>query len=273
MKRSQIVLTLVGLILVVVLFQLPKVVVDNTEDQIETEPAEQHMEEKSQENLPPITDLQDIERIKSWRAEFQASQIPEKSSIFADSLISLFVRLNRLDSAIKYADWLVDADPSIKNRVKAGDLYYEAFGRAITEKEADYLSRKSRDYLEPVLKENPDLKEVKIKLAMIQISTSSPMQGIMMMREILEEDPGNEQVLFNLGTLSMQTGQYDRAIGRFGELIKYHPDNVKARVFLGISYLEAGKEEEARQEFLRAKDITKDSSIIATVEGYLQEIK
>ena len=69
-----------------------------------------------------------------------------------------------------------------------------------------------------VLAINPDNLDAKTDLGICYAEgTTTPMQGIMLLREVVEKNPGaNAQ--FNLGILSVRSGQYDKALERFSKV-------------------------------------------------------
>jgi cytochrome c-type biogenesis protein CcmH/NrfG len=104
------------------------------------------------------------------------------------------------------------------------------------------------------------------------VSSSNPMQGITMLREILEQDPTNESALFNMGVLSMQSGQYKMAVQRFEELVANHPRNIEGQFFLGVSYYESKQQNKAKTQLQLVRDMTDDPQILAGVENYLDRL-
>jgi cytochrome c-type biogenesis protein CcmH/NrfG len=110
-------------------------------------------------------------------------------------------------------------------------------------------------------------------MAMTYVATSSPMQGIILLREVLESDPVNEQAMFNLGILSIQSRQYDKAIERLEKLVSIYPENLQAQFYLGVSYFESGEKQKAKKLFELVKVKDNDPALQATVNSYLEEIK
>jgi len=123
-----------------------------------------------------------------------------------------------------------------------------------------------------VLKEKPNELNVKSNMAMTYVTTSTPMQGIILLREVIAQDPDNESALMNLGLLAMQSRQYEKATERFKQIISKHPANSEARLYLGISFVESGKNEEAIKEFNFLKLNEKDPVILQSVNQYLQKL-
>lgn len=272
MSRQQIVLTIFGIALVVLLFTLPKVVVDNeaemAEAEITTGSRENATSDVSAAHSVELTDS-DREKIQSFKQQLKN---PNKTAIFADSLASLYLMYQELDSVAKYADMLASQFNTLEAREKAGNYYYEAFGFAADQGAAQRYGMKVRELLGEVLQSDPGNLRAKARIAMTHVSSSNPMRGIVMLREILEADPDNEEALYNMGILSMQSGQYDKAVERFEHLLEVNPGHVQAMFYAGVSYKELGKKEQARSLLERAKAAGNDPAVTAAVDAYLNEL-
>src|SRR5690606_17086210 len=233
MKKSQIIFLILGIILIGALFSLPTVVVDNSEDDVV-------MDESGSVISPPSfsetheTELPASirERVDNLKAELEKEEDREKYTILADSIANMYHSSGKLDSAAYFYALLADRFSDIAHIEKAGNTYYEAYGFAMTPEKTTYLASKTREYLGEVLEKDPSRLDVKTKIAMTHVSSSNPMQGITLLREILEEDPTNESALFNMGVLSMQSGQYKMAAERFEALVANHPGNIEGQFYL-----------------------------------------
>ncbi|UII22110.1 tetratricopeptide repeat protein [Fulvivirga ligni] len=280
MLKTRIILIAVAAILVAIIFTLPKVVVDNDEESVTTETSSNtpHSSESDHNDAPMAAHGQEVpatvqKKIDNLKIEYINGSNKEKNTIFADSLAQLYLSINKYDSAAKFIEIIAENIPSEENWERAGNAYYDAFGFAMEAEKRANLGGKAREYFTKVLEKSPDNLDVKNKLAMTYLSTSNPMQGIMMLREILEQDPSNEKAMFNLGVLSMQSGQYDKAVERFSKLVDVYPNNMQAQFFLGVSYLETGNKSKAKEQFELVKKLDKDPEVQATVDSYLEDIK
>ena len=276
MWRNRIILIISATVLTVALFLLPKVVVDNEQEDINTTSGNEHSDEES--NVPEFdhgnkSDSATSLLISEARDLFRNSENIEKSLTFADSLALLYEKSGKYDSAAYFYGWIADKSPNVEREIRAGIAYYEAFGYAVDDGKAKFLGEKTRLYLGKVLEDHPEMVHLKTKIGMTYISTNNPMQGIMMLREVVASDPTNEEALFNLGLLSRQSGQNDKAIERFATLLEAHPENIQARFLLGLTYMDIGKNKEAIEQFEIVKKKGNDPAITATVDGYLEEIK
>jgi outer membrane protein len=275
MLKTRIFLLLFSVALVVVLFALPKVVVDNDENDVSSEASTSAGENTS----PPLSDAHQSEMnaddailIVELRQTLELAENKEKSIIFADSLAGLYERNNLFDSAAIYREKVAMWEPGIEKWREAGEAYYEAFTYAMEAEKRKVMGLKAQEYFKKVLETEPSDLESKNRLAMTLLSTSNPMEGIMMLREIVEEDPENEQALFNLGALSMQSNQYDKAVERFEQVTALYPENIQAQFFLGVSYAETGKKKKAREQFQLVKSMDADPEVHAAADSYLEDL-
>ena len=107
---------------------------------------------------------------------------------------------------------------------------------------------------------------------MTYVSSSNPMQGIMMLREILEQDPDNQRTLMSMGRMSIQTSQFENAVERFETYVRYYPQDVEGNFFLGVCYYEIGQLVKAKAQFDKVKELGADEQIITAADEYLERI-
>jgi outer membrane protein len=277
MSKRTILVAFISVALTVGIYNLPKAVVSsNQQDSAQAQYNDQETEASSEAfsfNHQQGLSAREQNLINNLRESFYNSDDKEKSAIFADSLAGLFQKYFMYDSAAKYLEKMVVKNPGQEAWVKAGDNYYEALGYSMDENKSSALAQKVRTYYEKALEQNPQLFEVKAKLAMTYISTANPMQGVTMLREVLEQDPGNEMAHFNMGLLSMQSNQLSKAVERFENLLKINENHLKGRFYLALAYYQMGDKQNAKKHFNIVKQKDTDPAVLATVEEYLSEIK
>ncbi|GGF15831.1 hypothetical protein GCM10011383_28930 [Hymenobacter cavernae] len=191
----------------------------------------------------------------------------------ATDLAVKYKAVEKFDSAGYYYEQVAQARPGEQAWKRAADEYFEAFSFAATEERAKLLSTKARELYDRVLKNNPDNLDAKTNLGMAYMASDNPVQGVTLLREVLATDPRNEKALYNLGVLSIQSNQYDRAVDRFQELVKVNPENVNGQFYLGVALAQTGAKEEAKAAFLKAKSLSTDPSLAASVDEQLQKLQ
>jgi len=275
MLRTRIILVAAAAVLVIIIFNLPKVVVENETDGLSAENQSTSVADSlfTEEEHTPELQVNQKAKAQTLKQKLELAENSEKSVIFADSLAKLYLGIDKYDSAAKFIEIIAANNPTVNNFKLAGNTYYEAYGFAMAPEKQALMGEKAREYFNKVLELAPDDLDAKNKLAMTYLSTSNPMQGITMLREILEKNPKNESAIFNLGVLSMQSGQYDKAVIRFQNLVEINPEHIQGQFFLGVSLIESGKKEEAKQQFMLVKELDEDPAIQATVDSYLEDIE
>jgi len=278
MNKAQISISIFAIAFAVIMFNLPKVVVDNDAALAEA-PVPSTSPNDSVESVLDIHGKKLSEEEKTLVNLLRDKIYNKENSVtFADSLASTFFELGKLDSAVKYMELAAAESQSVNYYQKAGDYAYEAYQYAVEESKRNKLGQKVRSYYQRVLDEENNLSRelrlsLKTSMAMTYLSTNSPMNGIAMLREVIEVDSTNEKALFNLGALSLQTRQYDLAIKRFNKVINLYPENTEAQLLLAISYYEAGEKGKAKEQFEYLRNMTDDPTIIEVVVDYLRKLK
>lgn len=269
MKKKLVLVSILAIALVGTLYSLPKIVVTTkdqgavseqntgqTSDEGKAEQTEAPVDSHSNETLTPEQE----KALNPLRSAYQQASAVDKAET-AIKLSDTFGRYQKFDSAAFYADQAARLSPQVENYLRAGDRYYEAYGFATNEEKAKMLGEKTRTYYQKALDQNSELLAAKANMAMTYVSTPSPMQGIMLLREVLDADPTNELALFNLGILSMRSNQYTKAVDRFKQILQNHPENTKAQFYLGVCLVELGKTEEATKVLADVKKKEKDPVI------------
>jgi tetratricopeptide (TPR) repeat protein len=279
MLKQRVILVVLGIVLIIVIYFLPKVVIDNdASTELRTTEKASVSSQEMNSSVEGVNDLHSFEltqedelRINSFRNDFSGNTLTYRLNI-ADSIARIYLAYNKFDSAAKYLEFIAVNDPSPEHNLEAADAYYESFSFAMDRERADSLGEKARYYYGLILEEQPERLDLRTKIAMTYISSANPMQGIMMLRQIIAEDPENEMALYNLGTLSIQSGQYDKSRDYFEKVVDVSPENLQARFYLALSYFELNEKENARKQFELVKSMEEDPAVIATVEGYLKKL-
>ena len=270
MLKARLILILTSILIILGIFQLPKFVVKNDETTLAKEPSTGADRGDSAHGV--VSEAQGF-NIRRLLVAYKTTSQKEKSAIFADSLASAYAEINKFDSAAHFAEEAAVQFKSLESLIKAGDQYYKAYTFAVQEEKQKYLAGKTREFYGRVLELSPKNDNVKTRLAMTYVNTENPMKGVQMLREVLAADPQNEEALFNLGMLSIQSGQYERAVERLEVLTKLNPGHIQANLLLGIAWMNMGNKDKARKQFEKVKEMDNSSSVQATVDSYLKDLK
>jgi predicted Zn-dependent protease len=236
-------LSIGALALVVVLFQLPKVVVENDQLQVVLENKESH---ELQIPLDVQSRMSDLRRMMSEEENL------DKKTNFAHSLARYYLDYGVLDSAgAEIESWSNSPSKLVM------DIYFKAFERSQNQSDVEIYSAKAKSIIEKLMDKDPSNLLLKNKLAMTLVISENPMAGIALLREILAEDENNRQAILNLGLLAIQSGQFARAKERFEKLVSLNPTDQEARLYLAVSMIEINEQSQARlllEEILSSKD-------------------
>lgn len=298
MFKKQLIGISIAVLLVVLLFSLPKVVVES-QDREETSATTQeaaiaagdpaagvpataeHDEHDGHDHsdhdheagvhmgeLAPA-DRQIAERLQE---KIKKSENKEKSAIFADSLAALYAHAFRYDSAAYYAEQALTFNKTLPRIFQAGSYSSEAFKFAVEPQKQQLFSKKAEKYLLQVLEQEPQRLEAKAKLAMVYVASENPMRGIRLLQEVLDKEPDNTEALFNMGILSVQSTQFGKAAERFERLTSIDPAHVQGQFYLAYSYLQLGRKAEAKTRFLKVKELDQNPEVLAAVDEYLKNL-
>lgn len=261
MSKHQIILLISGVVAVILLYQLPRVVVEN--DQVtDVMPHEMNVSDA------------DNEAIMSLRNQLKEISDNKKSINFADSLARVYLKYQMIDSAQAYADKILALDTGVFAKYLAGMIFYQSFQNSTDQNAAVIIAQKAKDIFEELLSRDSENMALKNKVAMTLMVSESPMKGVMMLREILENEPENREAIFNLGMLAIRSGQYDKAEARFQNLIEINSADAEAYFYLGVSYAESDQKEkgiEAFQKYIEFEDASPALRMTAT--NYIKELE
>ncbi len=277
MKKHFIILIVIAVALTGFLYSRPKVVVKdeakaNRDKVSETKPAakdDDHDDHQENSQAPKLSADQE-KQINGLKQKLTSAS--DKKSLY-QQIAQVFITANRYDSAAIYVEKIAIAEPSTENLMQAGDTYYQAFTLALRQENVVFFTEKTRAYYQKVLDKNPRQLQAKTNLAMTYVQSDSPMQAIMMLREVIVEEPNFEPALMNLGVLSMQSNQYAKAADRFKQVMRINPNNLNATLGLGYSLIELGEKKQAKIIFEDLKKKVKDPTLVEEVNKALESLK
>lgn len=230
----------------VVLYQLPRVVVENDQLQEVAESVKNHSFE-----IPGDVRA----RMDQLRSLMEEEENVDKKINFAHSLASYYLDYGILDSAVSISRSIESWSPEVSDR--AMEIYFKAFERSQNQEDVRSFAEEAKRMLEKLLDKDPTNLVLKNKLAMTLVVSENPMAGITMLREILEVDENDRQAILNLGLLAIQSGQFDRAQERFEKLVSLDPADFEAKLYLAVSLMEINEQSQARlllEEILSSGD-------------------
>jgi len=275
MSRQQLIVLVVAISAVLLLFSLPKVLLNKEEKELmnstELEKAEQpivdHVESKHAK-----LEAKQQHTAQSIKAKLAVVTKQSDKIVLLDSLSSLYNAVSMYDSSAILHEKFLGSDVGTASLIALGDACYKAYYFAADDAQASSWGKKTQQFYQKALDQHPELLDVKARLAMTYTRGTNPMQAIATLREVLDKDPENEQALLNMGLLSIQSGQYGKAVERFTKLIGVNPQNWLGVFYLGIAYAESGKKTDARACFEKVKKNEKQPQLIQAADEYLKQL-
>lgn len=204
-------------------------------------------------------------------AEYKAASATSRAAV-ATKLAAGYTTAQRFDSAGYYLATVAQRKPSEQAWQAAADSYFQAYTFASSTERKKMLGTEARELYDKVLAANPKNLDAKANLGMTYMSSDNPVKGITIMREVLEQDPRNEKTLYYLGEMAIQSNQLDKAVERFAQLVKVNPNNVEGQFYLGVTLARTNRAAEAKAAFQKAKSLSKDPALAASVDEELAKL-
>lgn len=275
MKFSPLILVIIAFFSVVLLYQLPKSIVDNKDKSVENK--KQATQETSKDSHSQMSNWSEKTQKEYEKIVRKYNKANEKEQIsWTDSLIVFFKTNMKFDSAAYYQEKIALKNDNIQNWQKTGDSFYEAFKYAVSidEKKAITLAEKTQKYYEKIIAQNPNDLDTKANLAMTYIFDKNPMKPVLTLKDNLDKNENHELTLLHLGMLAIRSGQLDKAVIRFEKIIQLNPKNFEAKIYLADVWIKQNKKQDAKkilEEIAGLKD-EKFQNWKQAAEEYLKQL-
>lgn len=268
----QLALLLSGFLIVGVLFQQPKFIVDQSKLEAAEE---QNAETQSTESHKPQLDKDISIVIAELMTQFSNVDNYEKKCIFADSIAETYRKSFVFDSSAKYFEVAAALNPTPKQLEKAALGSFEAFQNSSNPAMRKELGRKADGFLEKILALDPERIDLKIKHAVVKVNIEPmPMAGITMLKEIIDQYPSNIEARLQLGEYQMKVNFLDKAIHQFSSVLSIDSTDLKANVYITQCYIGLSKTEKAKKQVKKLKEQNfTDPYIISVIEKLEAELK
>lgn len=280
MNRSQLILTVSGLLLVIVLFFFGNTIPPKKDPppMMATATAKPTLQfkdllMKAKQRLTPEQSDRVIRMENSVTRgdvkEQQISAYKQLASFWKDSihLFEPYAFYNgeaaKLESSEKTLTFvaqqflerlLVEGDPAMQN----------------------WLATNAKVLLEQALQINPANDSSKIGLGACYILggiSDNPMQGILPVREIAQKDPNNLYAQYILALGGKKSGQFDKAIERFLIINKSEPDNIEIDLHLAECYDLKSDKQNAVKWYTKVKEKVKNPNALKELTDRINILK
>jgi tetratricopeptide (TPR) repeat protein len=166
---------------------------------------------------------------------------------------------------------------SEKNLNFAAQSYLEELKSDGDPETRTWMADQAKTLFEKVMKLNPENDSAKVGWGSSFIfgasAASSPMEGIMKIREVAERDSTNMYAQFMLGYGAMMTGQFDKAIERLLKVATRQSENTEALFLLAEAYERAGKKADAREWYTRGKSRVSNPELLKAIDDKINSLQ
>lgn len=119
--------------------------------------------------------------------------------------------------------------------------------------------------------------EQMISRALMLVRGESPMEGIMLLREVLEKDPENIDAHWHLGVFSVESRQFEKAVERFEKVCELdsslEPKYKEAYFYLGNLYANLGEKEKAIKNFYQLLSLNPNEELKSETEELIEQLE
>ncbi len=267
MLKKQLIFTLTGLALVILLFIFGTTVAP-----------------KSKTETPAVTTVKvfDIQKfIEEEKKHLSASQVVDlgklENSVTRGDVNSQLITANTQlanfwkDSAksfepyVYYLSEAAKLDKSEKNLTFAAQLILQNLRGEEDEAKLNWKTEQAIALFEKAVELYPNNDDLKIGLGSCYVfgkgRTGGPqetMKGIQQLLSVVRKDSNNMKAQMMLGVGGYVSGQYDKAVERLQKVVTAQPDNLEAIAFLADTYAAKGDKKEAIKWYLISKRLMND---------------
>lgn len=280
MRRAQLIIVVIGVLLVAALFRFGKTAA----------PSEKKAAQTAQ---PPVQNELTTDSIL-----FHAREILKPEQItwinnLEQSIIRGDVKKQKLDVYHQLAHFWKDTaqifepyawyeaeaarlENSEKSLTFAAHLLLESLRNETSEKLKKWKALQAKDLFERSLSINDKNDSSIVGLGACYIFgniADNPMEGILKVRQVVEKDSTNIFAQMVLGHGSFISGQYDRAIDRFGKVLQLQPGNLEAILMMAEVYERKEDRANAIKWYFNAIPLAKNPELKKALENRIEELK
>jgi len=168
-----------------------------------------------------------------------------------------------------YSGQAAKLENSQKSLTFAAQFFLEGIRRQENPELQRWMAGEAKELFEKALQIAPGNDSLKIGLGSCYLLgniSESPMQGIMMIREVAERDPENMYAQFMLGLGGMISGQFDKAIDRLLKVVHHQPDNVEAILMLAEAYERQNDKANAVKWYQEGKKRIQNAEVVKEID-------
>lgn len=201
-----------------------------------------------------------------------------------DQQIHVYHQLSRFwaDSAgifEAYAWYTAEAarlENSEKNLTFAARLFLDNLQNDEVAQRRQWKALQAKDLFERSLMINPDNDSAKVGLGACYLFgeiSSTPMEGILKIREVVEKDSTNVYAQMMLAKGSLISGQYDKAVTRLEAVNKMKPDDLDVLLLLAEVNERMGNKTKAIGWYNKSIPLVKQAALKTAIEKRIKDLK
>ena len=282
MLKKQLIFTLIGLIVVILLLTFGTTVApkSKTETAVVSTPKKFNIqqfinEEKKHLSASQVINLGKLENSVT-RGDVNSQLIisnTQLANFWKDSAKSFEPYVYYLSEAAKL-------DKSEKNLTFAAQLILDNLRAEQDEVKLNWKTEQAIALFEKAIELYPNNDDLKIGLGSCYVfgkgrvgGPQETMKGIQQLLSVVRKDSNNMKAQMMLGVGGYVSGQYDKAIQRLQKVITAQPENLEAIAFLADTYAAKGDKKEAIKWYLISKRLVNDSHYSKEVDERIKSLR
>ena len=282
MLKKQLIFTLIGLIVVILLLTFGTTVApkSKTETAVVSTPKKFNIqqfinEEKKHLSASQVINLGKLENSVT-RGDANSQLIisnTQLANFWKDSAKSFEPYVYYLSEAAKL-------DKSEKNLTFAAQLILDNLRAEQDEVKLNWKTEQAIALFEKAIELYPNNDDLKVGLGSCYVfgkgrigGPQETMKGIQQLLSVVRKDSNNMKAQMMLGVGGYVSGQYDKAIERLQKVITAQPENLEAIAFLADTYAAKGDKKEAIKWYLISKRLVNDSHYSKEVDERIKSLR
>lgn len=212
--------------------------------------------------------------VKTLPADLKSSYDAFYQKQHYDSLINFWLTQKRPDLAACFEEKKALKINTDSSALKCGNRYYYSVQFTKDQTEAPVLFACAAKMYNKALSINPNNFDAKLMLASCYLeASSSPMDGIALLRELEKADSNNVKLQLTFAFFSLKSGQNEKALQRFNKALKIDSSNIEIYLHLADVHERLGNLEQTKLALMQYAKRTKDLTSKLEIEKYIQQLE
>ena len=282
MSKKQLIISLSGLALVILLFKFGSTIAPKSKVEAPIINASKSFdilkfiaEEKKHLSPSQIVNLGKLEN-SVIRGDVNSQLITANTQLanfWKDTVKSFEPYVYYLSEAAKL-------DKSEKNLTFAAQLILDNLRAEQDEAKLNWKTTQAIDLFEKAIELYPNNDDLKVGLGSCYVfgkgrvgGPSETMKGIQQLLSVVRKDSNNMKAQMMLGVGGFVSGQYDKAIERLNKVVIAQPENIEAIAFLADTYAAKGDKKEAIKWYTISKRLVNDPYYSQEVDERIKTLR